>query len=272
MIHPTAIIDAKAQLASDVVVCPYALIEGSVEVGSGTVIQGHAVITGMVCIGRNNQIGYGAVIGAQPQDLSFRPDCLSRVEIGEGNVIREYCTIHRGTKPDSATVIGSRNLLMVGAHLGHNTQLGNDVVLANNVLLGGYVEVQDRAFVGGGSLVHQFTRIGRVAILQGSSAIGKDIPPFSIAAGRNSVVGINSIGLRRAGFELSLRKEVREAFSLFYHQGLNASQALEKARQRSWSPEVQSFWEFAAESRRGICGYAKWADVRASGGQSIDAI
>lgn len=272
MIHPTAIIAAEAQLESDVVIGPYALIEGPVAIGSGTTIQGHAVLTGRVRIGRHNQIGYGAVIGSYPQDLSYRPGCVSGVEIGDENVIREYCTIHRGTKPDTATVVGSRNFLMAGAHLGHNAHLGNDIILANNVLLGGYVEVQDRAFIGGGSLVHQFTRIGKVAILQGSSGTGKDIPPFSIAAGRNSVVGINFVGLRRAGFDLTLRKEVRQAFGLFYHEGLNTAQALEKARKQSWSLEIQPFWEFIANSKRGVCTYAKWAEIKAGVGQSADAV
>jgi UDP-N-acetylglucosamine acyltransferase len=272
MVHPTAIVDAQAQLDSDVVIGPYVLIEGPVKVGSGTTVQGHAVISGQVRIGKHNQIGYGAVIGSHPQDLSFQPSCRSGVEIGEENVIREYCTIHRGTKPDTATVVGSRNFLMVGAHLGHNTHLGDNVVLANNVLLAGYVEVHDRAFIGGGVAVHQFTRIGKVAILQGSSATGKDIPPFCIASGRNSVVGINFIGLRRAGFDLNLRKEAREAFSLFYHQGLNAAQALEKARKQSWSLEIQPFWEFVASSKRGICTYAKWADIKTGTGESVDAM
>jgi UDP-N-acetylglucosamine acyltransferase len=272
MVHPTAVIDAEAKLESDVVVGPYVLIEGPAEIGSATIIQGHAVITGQVRIGRRNQIGYGAVIGAYPQDLSFRPDSRSGVEIGDENVIREYCTIHRGTKPETATILGSRNFLMTGAHLGHNTLLGDDIIIANNVLLGGYVEVQDRAFIGGGSLVHQFTRIGKLAIVQGSSATGKDIPPFSIASGRNSVVGINFIGLRRAGFDLNLRKEAREAFSLFYHQGLNAAQALESAGKRSWAWEIQPFWEFIAQSKRGLCGYVKWAEIKAGAGYSGEAM
>jgi acyl-ACP--UDP-N-acetylglucosamine O-acyltransferase len=138
-------------------------------------------------LARINRIGYGAVIGSFPQDLSFDPNANSGVEIGENNVIREYCTIHRGTKEGSNTLVGSNNLLMVGAHLGHNTRLGNNVILANNVLLGGYVEIHDRVFVGGGSVVHQFTRMGAISLLQGLSAISKDIPPFSIGVGRNAV-------------------------------------------------------------------------------------
>src|SRR5580704_17563408 len=167
MIHPTAVIDPHAQLESDVTVGPYALIEGPVRISSGTEIQGHAVITGSVVIGKNNRIGYGSVIGAFPQDLSFDPKVDSGVEIGEQNVIREHCTIHRGTKENTQTRIGSKNLLMVGVHLGHNVRLGDDVILANNVLLGGYAEVHDRVFIGGGSVVHQYTRMGAVSLMQG---------------------------------------------------------------------------------------------------------
>jgi UDP-N-acetylglucosamine acyltransferase len=265
MIHRTAVVDSKAQIDSDVVVGPYVLIEGPVQISSGTEIQGHAVITGSVRIGKNNRIGYGAVIGAFPQDLSFDPNTISGVEIGEGNVIREYCTIHRGTKEGSNTLIGSNNLLMVGAHLGHNTRIGNNVILANNVLLAGYAEIHDRVFIGGGSVVHQFTRMGTISLLQGISGVGKDVPPFSIAIGKDGVSTINVVGLRRAGFSPVLRKEVKEAFELFYRSGLNSSQALEEARRRSWSNEVSSFWDFIATSKRGICPMVRWKDARAEG-------
>jgi UDP-N-acetylglucosamine acyltransferase len=264
MIHHTAVVDPKAQLDFDVAVGPYALIEGPVQIASGTEVQGHAVITGAVRIGKNNRIGYGAVIGAFPQDLSFDPNASSGVEIGENNVIREYCTVHRGTKEGSVTLIGSNNLLMVGAHLGHNSRLGDNVILANNVLLGGYVEIHDRVFVGGGSVVHQFTRMGAISLLQGLSGIGKDIPPFSIAMGRDAVSAINVIGLRRAGFGPALRKEAKDAFTLFYMSGLNSTQALEEAKKRSWSKEISLFWDFAATSKRGICSMARWRDVRSA--------
>jgi UDP-N-acetylglucosamine acyltransferase len=198
MIHQTAVVDPRAEIDSNVFIGPYALIEGPVHISSGTEIQGHAVITGSVQIGMNNRIGYGAVIGALPQDLGFDPNARSGVEIGENNVIREYCTIHRGTKEGSNTLVGSNNLLMVGAHLGHNTRLGNHVILANNVLLGGYAEIHDRVFIGGGSVVHQFTRMGAISLMQGISGVGKDVPPFSIAIGKVGVSTINVVGLRRA--------------------------------------------------------------------------
>jgi UDP-N-acetylglucosamine acyltransferase len=262
MIHPTAIIDPKAQIDSDVVVGPCALIEGSVRISSGTEIQAHAVITGSVVIGKNNRIGYGSVIGSYPQDLSFDPKANSGVEIGNGNVIREHCTIHRGTKENTVTRIGSNNLLMVGVHLGHNTRLGDHVILANNVLLGGYAEIHDRVFIGGGSVVHQFTRMGSVSLLQGISGVGKDVPPFAIAAGKDGIAAINVIGLRRAGYGPALRKEVKEAYTLFYGSGLNASQAQQESRQRSWSKEVSLFWDFITTSKRGICPMVSWGEVK----------
>jgi UDP-N-acetylglucosamine acyltransferase len=262
MIHPTAVIDPKAEFDSDVKVGPYAVIEGSVRIGSGTEIQGHAVISGCTRVGKNNRIGDGAIIGSFPQDLSFNPKVASGVEIGDNNAIREYCTIHRGTKEGSNTSVGSNNLFMVGAHLGHNTRVADHVILANNVLLGGYVEIHDRVFIGGGSVVHQFTRMGAVSLLQGISGIGKDIPPFSIAIGKNSVAALNVIGLRRAGFSQALRSEVKNAFELLYRSGLNAKQALEEAEKRTWAPETMIFWNFVATAKRGICPMARWKDVR----------
>jgi UDP-N-acetylglucosamine acyltransferase len=262
MIHPTAVIDPKAELDSDVNVGPYALIEGLVRIASGTEIQGHAVITGYVRIGRNNRIGYGAIIGSLPQDLSFNPKASSGVEVGDNNVIREYCTIHRGTKEGSNTLVGSNNLFMVGAHLGHNARIADHVILANNVLLGGYAEIHDRVFIGGGSVVHQFTRMGAVSLLQGISGVGKDVPPFSVAIGKNSIATINVVELRRAGFDPPLRNELKSAFELLYRSGLNAKQALEEAEKRTWAPETMTFWNFVATSKRGICPMAQWKDVR----------
>jgi UDP-N-acetylglucosamine acyltransferase len=261
MIHPTALVDSKAQIDSDAVVGPYALIEGPVHISSGTEIQGHAVITGSVVMGKNNLVGYGSVIGSYPQDLSYDPNAGSGVEIGDNNVVREHCTIHRGTKEGTTTRIGSNNLLMVGAHLGHNVQLGDNIILANNVLLGGYAEIEDRAFVGGGSVVHQFTRVGAISLMQGLSGISKDVPPFAIAAGVNRVAAINIIGLRRAGYGPALRTEIREAFALLYSSGFNTSQAQEESGRRSWSKEVSLFWNFVAASKRGICAMVRRGKV-----------
>jgi len=262
MIHSTAVIDPRAHLEADVEIGPNVVIEGPVSVGPGTKIQAGAIIVGQVKIGSGNMIGYGSVIGGFPQDLSYRSDTPSGVEIGNDNVLREYCTIHRGTKPDTLTVLGNQCLLMVGAHLGHNSRVGNQVILANNVLLGGYVEIHDKAFLGGGSLVHQHTRLGSMSLMQGGAAVGKDVPPFAAAAGRNGIVGINVVALRRAGFASGLRLEVKRAFHILYHEGLNPSQAVARAAEEKWSPEIQPFWDFVRTSKRGICVFVRWSDVK----------
>jgi UDP-N-acetylglucosamine acyltransferase len=254
-IHPTAIVDPGARLGDDVEIGPFSCIGAEVEIGARTVVQSHAMIEGAVRLGSDNQIGHGAIIGGQPQDLGFKRGTRSSVEIGNGNVVREYVTIHRGTAAGSATRIGHNNFLMAGAHLGHNCTLGDKVIIANNCLLGGYVTVEEGAFLGGGCVFHQFMRIGRFAITQGTSGFGKDIPPFVAAAGVNKVVGLNVVGLRRAGFDAEERAEIKAAFRLLYESGLNVSQALAQAHGRKWREPAQAFFDFVAGAkRRGVCG------------------
>ena len=200
MIHPTAIIGSGAKIGANVEIGPHTLIGNGVTIGNDTIIGANAVIEAEVTLGRGNRIGHGTMIGGAPQDVSFMEKTRSRVEIGDRNLIREYCTIHRGTTEGSATKIGDENFLMVGAHVGHNCVVGNKVIIANNVLLGGYVSIDDQAFLGGGTTFHQNVRVGRLVIVQGSSAFGKDLPPFTVARGHNGMCGLNAIGLRRAGF------------------------------------------------------------------------
>jgi UDP-N-acetylglucosamine acyltransferase len=253
-IHSTAIVDLAARLGADVEVGPFSIIGPQVAIGEKTIVQSHVVIEGEVEIGTGNFIGHGAVIGAPPQDVSFSPEIKTRVEIGNNNIIREYCTIHRGTVEGSATKIGDKNFLMAGAHIGHNCEIGNNVIIANNCLLAGYVRVDDGAFLGGGSTFHQFMHIGRLAMIQGSSAFGKDIPPFVIAAERNSVFGLNAVGLRRAGFGAKDREEIKAAFKFVYLSELNISQALEKATAMKFSGPAREFLDFVANAKkRGIC-------------------
>lgn len=248
----------SARLAEDIEIGAYACIGGAVEIGARTIVQAHAVIDGFVRLGPENLIGYGAIIGGAPQDLSFTAGTRSGVEIGRGNVIREHVTIHRGTAADSFTTMGDDNFLMVGAHLGHNCAIGNKVIIANNCLLGGYVAVEDSAFLGGGCVFHQFMRVGQLAITQGNSGFGKDLPPFVVGAGVNKVVGLNVVGLKRAGFGPEERKELKAAFRLLYESGLNTSQVLEQARMRAWRAPAQAFFDFvAAAKRRGICGFRR---------------
>jgi len=253
-IHPTAIINSAAKIAEDADIGAYVCIEDAATVGDGCVIQSHAVLSGNVTLGKNNRVGYGAVIGAWPQDLSFKPGRSSGVVIGEGNTIREHCTIHRASGEGNTTRIGNHNFLMAGTHLAHEVQLGDHNIIANNTLLGGHVHVADRVFIGGGCVFHQFVRIGRLAICQGASAFSKDIPPFTLAAERNTVAGLNVVGLRRAGFDAAQRQEVKDAFKLLYKSGLNTGQALVAAQQRQWDENAREFFEFVAQAKkRGIC-------------------
>jgi UDP-N-acetylglucosamine acyltransferase len=256
MLHPTAVIHPDALLGADVVVGPYAVIEGAARIGDRCEIRAHAVIGAHVEMGNDNVVGCGAIIGGDPQDFAFEAKTVSAVRIGSGNIIREHCTIHRGTTEASATVLGDGCFLMAGAHLAHNVVLGNHVVLANNALLGGYVQVGDRVFIGGGCVFHQFVRVGRLAICQGLSAFSKDIPPFTTAAERNGIAGLNVVGLRRAGFSAGQRAEIKEAFALLYRRGLNTTQALAAVRELSLSAEAREFFDFVASAkRRGICDF-----------------
>ena len=253
-VHRTAIVDPAAQIAGSAKIGPFSIIGPQAVIGEGTVVQSHVVIEGEVAIGRGNFIGHGAIIGAPPQDVSFSPERKTKVEIGDDNIIREYCTIHRGSPDASATKIGDKNFLMIGAHIGHNCVIGNNVVIANNCLLGGYICVDDGAFLGGGSTFHQFMHIGRLVMVQGGSAFGKDIPPFVIAAERNYVFGLNTIGLRRAGLSANDREGIKQAFKLVYLSGLNTSQALDKAATMTFGAPAREFLNFIATSKkRGIC-------------------
>ena len=264
-IHPTAVIHSGAELGADVEVGPCAVIEKGASIGNSCLIQAHAVVGGSVRMGERNTVGYGAVLGGDPQDFSFQKETRSEVRIGSDNRIREHCTVHRGTAEESATTIGDRCFIMSGAHVGHNAQVGHDVVLANNVLLGGHVIVQDRVFIGGGAVFHQFVRVGRLAICQGRSGFSKDVPPFTIGAEVNKVAGLNVVGLRRAGLGAAQRAAIKEAFTLMYRSGRNVGEALADAKSRPWSPEAEEFFAFVASAqRRGICALLRHRDTENS--------
>lgn len=253
-IHPTAIVEDGARLADDVEVGPHVLIGPEVVIGAGCRILANAVLTSRVTLGERNVIGYGAVIGAAPQDLGHTEAVSSEVRIGNGNTIREYVTIHRGSKPGTATTIGNDCYVMVGCHFAHDVQIGNRVILANNTLLAGYVSVQDYVVLGGGSVFHQFMRIGQYVMSRGGTRFSKDIPPYCLADERK-IAGLNVIGLRRAGFTPDTRREIRRAFDLIYRSELNVSQALARSAETEWGGESQAFFDFIRESTRGICGF-----------------
>jgi UDP-N-acetylglucosamine acyltransferase len=255
-IHPTAVVDPGAELGRNVEIGAYAVIGPDVVIGDDTIVQSHAVIEGAVQIGKGNVIGYGAIIGARPQDLSFKAETRSGVVIGDRNVVREYCTIHRGTAEGSETSIGNDNFFMVGVHLGHNCRIANRVIIANNCLLGGYVQIEEGAFVGGATTFHQFVRVGRLVMAQGSCGFSKDIPPFVLAGERKFALGVNVVGLRRAGVTAVERDEIRRAFKLLYRSGLNTQQALAKAGEMEFGGLAREFFDFVAQAKkRGVVAY-----------------
>jgi len=252
-IHPTAIISSEAQLASDVEVGPFAIVGAGVHLGAGCRVLAHAIIEGDTIVGENNTFGYGAVIGAVPQDYAFDPTKnKTGVRIGSSNTFREYVTIHRGTKDGTITTVGNECFLMANAHLGHNCTIGNNVILANAVLCAGHVTIGDRTVVGGGAGFHQFVRVGRCVMAQGLERFLKDVTPYTTANGIGELMGLNAIGLRRAGFSSEARMEIRRAYKLMFHSNLNVTQALEAAAKETWSTEAQEFFDFFHGSKRGF--------------------
>ena len=266
-IHSTAVVSPAARIAPDVEIGPCAVIGGEVTLGAGCVIQAHAVLEGKVTMGTGNVVGYGAVIGAAPQDFAHKSEISSEVKIGDNNQIREYVTIHRGTKEGTATTIGNGCFLMVGTHLAHNVSLADHVIITNNCLLAGYVEVGEAAVLGGGSVFHQFVRIGRRAMIAGSSSFNKDIPPFVTANFRNLLVGINVVGLRRGGLNAQTRMEIKRAFKLVYRSGFRVREALAEAGKSQWGSEAREFFDFIKNSKRGTCTSNRLAEADVTGGE-----
>ena len=254
-IHSTAIVSPQAELDSTVEVGPHAIIEEHVKIGAGTRVWANAYITGHTEIGRDNQIHMGAVIGHEPQDLKFNRQTRSYLRIGDRNIFREYCTVHRGTEPDSATVIGNDCYLMGVSHVGHNCVLGNSVIVCNCALLAGHVHVADRAFISGGVVIHQFTQVGRLAMFSGNARVSLDVPPFTLAAERNEIHALNLVGLRRAKIPPPAISELKQLFQLFFLSGKTGTAALTEAAVagRFQTPEALEFIEFVRQSPNGLC-------------------
>jgi UDP-N-acetylglucosamine acyltransferase len=248
-------VSKKAEIDSSVDIGPNAVVEEHVKIGAGTRVMANAYLAGHTEIGRDNQIHMGAVIGHEPQDLKFDRTCRSFLKIGDRNVFREYCTVHRGTEPESATVIGNDCFLMVAAHVGHNCVIGNHVIITNCALLGGHVHVGDNAFISGGAVIHQFVHIGSLAMISGNARVSMDVPPFTLEAERNEVRALNLVGLRRAQIPAAALAELKKLFKLFYLSGLNGTQALKEASADGAfkSAEAREFIEFVRNSPNGIC-------------------
>lgn len=249
-IHPTALVDAGACIDGDVEVGAYSIIKKGVVVGRGTRIGNFVVLEENTRLGENNVLGHGVVIGSEPQDKKFKGE-KSFVVLGDGNIIREYVTIHRACGEGNATRVGNGNFFMVSSHVGHNCVIGNDVIMTNYVGLGGYAQVDDDAVLGGLTGVHQFARVGKLSMVGGNTAVRKDVLPFSLVSGDPArLYGLNSIGLRRKGVPSSVRKTLREAYDIILKAVSlsDAAAALEKFD----APEVHELAKFIKESKRGF--------------------
>ena len=252
-IHPSAIVDAGAEIGTDVFIGPYCVIGAGVVLGDGCWLQNHVTLCGPSVIGRNNRFHSFGSIGQQTQDLKYQRE-PTHLEIGDGNCFREFVTIHRATAPGNCTRVGNRGNFLAYSHIAHDCTVGDDVIFSNNGTLGGHVQVGDRAIIGGLSAVHQFCRIGRFAILGGCTKIVQDVPPFMIADGNPAEIrGINKIGMERNQFAAETIREIKEAYRILYRTNANVKQAAEQIGTTLQPlPEICHLLEFLATTERGI--------------------
>jgi UDP-N-acetylglucosamine acyltransferase len=250
-IHHTAIISSSAKLGTSVTVGPYAVIEDDVEIGDNSEIGAHSVIKRFTRMGARNRVYEHVVLGGEPQDVKFRSE-TSDLEIGDDNLIREFSTFHRANGEGQTTRVGSRNFFMVGMHLAHNCQIGDDNIFANEVALAGHIIVEDHVFVSNNVGAHQFVRMGRFAMVGGKSKIVQDVLPFFITDGNPPRVrGLNSVGLRRAGFSADSRSALKNAYQVLFRNGLPLEEAVVELEQKN-DPHVAHLVEFIKTSKRGF--------------------
>jgi UDP-N-acetylglucosamine acyltransferase len=252
-IHPSAVVDRSAELADDVSVGPLSVIEAGVKIGAGCRIEARAVIKSRTALGTNNEVGEGTVLGGRAQHLhTHEPG--GTLLIGDNNRLRENVTMHRGWANEAVTVVGDNNLFMVGSHVGHDSRVGNHCIVVNHVLLGGHVEVEDRAYLGGGSAIHQFCRIGKLAMVGGLSKVTQDVPPYIMVegGGPSEVVGLNKVGLRRSGYTSDEIVQLKEAYRVIYRQGLRWSEVLEILQRDFSTGPAAAFHEFLKSGKRGF--------------------
>ncbi len=251
-IHSSAIIGKNVTMGSGNKIGPFVVIEDGARLGSNNTLLAGAYICSGTQIGDSNEIHHRAVIGHTPQDIAFKNE-PTYTKIGNFNIIREFVTIHRGTKAGTSTVIGDSNFIMAYCLIAHNCVLGNNIIMVNQASLTGYCEVEDRVFLSGMTGFHQFSRIGKLSLVSALSACNKDIPPYMICGGRPGVVlGINVVGLRRAQIAAPVRDEIKQAYKLLYRSGLNVRQALEAIKKDLHSEEVKHLVKFIEGSKRGI--------------------
>ena len=253
MIHKTVLVDPTAQVAADVIIGPYSVVGPHVTIGEGCVVGTHAVLERNVRLGTGVQVGTGTVLGGAPQDLKYRGE-ETWVEIGDGTVLREYCTVNRGSTATGKTTLGQRCFIMTYVHVAHDCHLGDDVIVANSVQMAGHVTIEDRAIISGLTPIHQFVRIGTFAFVGGGSRVNQDVPPYTKAVGNPiRLYGLNSVGLQRAGFAPEAKLALKRAYRLLFNSELTITQGVARARaELPASPEIETFLRFVEESQRGV--------------------
>ena len=251
-IHPLAVVSPSAQIGPGVTIGPFCVIEPSVTIGADCILENRVVIKTGVTLGQRNRIFEGAVLGGLPQHVHI-PERPGKLIIGSGNTIRENVTIHRALDENRTTVIGDNCLLMVNAHVAHDCIIGNNVILTNNVMLAGHITVGDRAYLSGGAAAHQFCRIGALAMVGGQAHLSQDVPPYVTVDGLSSlVVGLNQIGLRRAGYDPAKIQQLKAAYRVIYRSGLMWKEILEVLRMEFAYGPAALFYEFLSTTKRGI--------------------
>ncbi|HOW53842.1 MAG TPA: acyl-ACP--UDP-N-acetylglucosamine O-acyltransferase [Syntrophorhabdaceae bacterium] len=254
MIHPTAIVDKKAEIAADVEIGPYSIVEEGARIGSGTRLGSHVVIQGNTTIGTNCSISPFASIGGPPQDIGYKYEPTT-VVIGSNNTIKEYVTINRGTtKGGGVTEVGSNNFIMAYAHIAHDCKVGSNIIMANGATLAGHVEISDSVIFSGLCAVHQFCKVGRYAFISGLTGIPKDVPPFVIAAGdRAKLYGLNLVGLERHNFPKEEILKLKKAYRILFRSALPLKTSLKIIKEDLDGDNIRYLIEFIESSQRGIC-------------------
>src|SRR5579862_5985089 len=252
-IAPTARVDSQAKIGPGVKVGEYCVIESDVSIGANTVLEPYVYIKRWTTIGEGNEISAGTVLGTDPLDKNFS-GARSYLRIGNGNHILEHYTVSRGTEPESVTQIGDGNYIMTSGHIAHNSVIGNRTVICSCALVAGYVTVEDEAFISGGVVIHQFSRIGRLAMIGGNTRVNSDVPPFFLYSGFDvEVRGLNIVGLKRAGISTAAIAALKQAYRLLFRSGLKLEEALQRIEAEVATAEVLHLVNFIRASERGIC-------------------
>lgn len=253
VIASTARIHPDARIGPEVTVGDFCVVEADVEIGANCVLEPYVYVKRWTTLGERNRISAGTVLGTDPLDKAFGGG-RSYLRIGDGNQIREHYTISRGTQPESATEIGDENYIMTSGHIAHNCKIGNRTIIASCALIAGYVEVEDEAFISGGVVVHQYSKIGRLAMIGGNTRVNSDVPPFFLYSGFHvAAKGLNLVGLKRAGYKHADLVVLKKAYQLLYRSGLKLDEALQRIEAEIPTPETGHLVEFIRHCKRGIC-------------------